>query len=130
MPVVDAKQFQQRQAAEAVIVSPEDAILPVEDFILVRRTQITSETAGGIALPDRLETKYEGEVVATGPGKGMSPMFIIAGQRVLFLPHAGIPIQQGDSRLLLVRQDAVFATVQSPQIAVQTARTRAKRTRR
>ena len=49
------------------------AFRPLHDRVLVRRVDSDEVTAGGIIIPDTAKEKpMEGEVVATGPGAGVT----------------------------------------------------------
>lgn len=107
-------------------VDPKTKIEPVRDFILVRREASVKESAGGIAFADVSKTRYEGVVIAVGPDvedemirrKGEMcaartdiPMIYI-DDRILFFPHAGIPVKRGDEDLILIKADAIAAVLQ------------------
>lgn len=115
MPTVSGRDLmaqREREQQQAVVLQEGTPVTPVEDFVLVlRNAPQERKTKGGLALPDTVESKYEGTVVALGPGKVAGQMYLEAGQRVLFLPHAGIPVMRGSERMLLIRQEAVFGIV-------------------
>lgn len=47
---------------------------PLHDRVVVRRTDSTEKTTGGIVIPDTAKEKpQEGEVVAAGPGAPIKP---------------------------------------------------------
>lgn len=112
-------------------VDPKTQIKPVRDFILVRREQSVKESAGGIAFADVSKTRYEGVVIAVGPdvdnevarrqsvavdetmhlARADIPT-VYEDDRILFFPHAGIPIKRGEEDLILIKADAIAAVLQ------------------
>ena len=65
-------------------------IRPLQDRVLVLRTEKDEKTAGGIIIPDTAKEKpQEGKVVAAGPGKRdkdgtLVPLDVKKGDRILF----------------------------------------------
>lgn len=100
-----------RGPTEAAVLPAGTEIHPTNDFIVVRAEPLATTSAGGIVLSDQHGTRYEGTVVRCGPGQPGTVMYLKPGDKVLFLPHASIPISQGGETLLLLRQEAVFAVV-------------------
>lgn len=74
-------------------------IRPLNDRILVLRTEEEHKTPGGIIIPDTAKEKpQEGKVVAAGPGKRgedgkVIPMELKEGDRILFSKYAGTEIK-------------------------------------
>lgn len=110
-------------------VDPKTQIKPVRDFILVRREQSVKESAGGIAFADVSKTRYEGVVIAVGPdvddevvrrqSKDVTLRLdrthiptVYEDDRILFFPHAGIPVKRGEEDLILIKADAIAAVLQ------------------
>lgn len=116
---------------KAVFVAAGATIRPVDNFVVVRRESLSAQSAGGIALADTSRTRYEGVVVEVGPnvpskfqsdtpseGSALvaigSNVTVDVGDRVIFLPHAGIPVRRGDEDLIVFRSDAIFALIELP----------------
>src|SRR3546814_20302330 len=63
---------------------------PLHDRVLVRRTEASEKTAGGIIIPDTAKEKpQEGEVVSAGSGiraadGTITPLDVKAGDKILF----------------------------------------------
>lgn len=87
-------------------------VKPLNDHVLVRRSEAEERTKGGIVLPDTAKEKpREGTVVAVGEGKMLdtgkrSPMSVKEKDRVLFSSYAGTEVRlEGDDYLLLSEGD-------------------------
>lgn len=87
---------------------------PILDRIAVRRVEPEAVTKGGIIIPDVAKvTLAEGVVVAIGPGTRddegkLWPLELVAGDRVLFSPHAGHEVKiDGEPLLIMVEKDCM-----------------------
>src|SRR5262245_15624999 len=87
-------------------------VKPLNDHVLVRRSEAEERTKGGIVLPDTAKEKpREGTVVAVGEGKLLdtgkrAPMSLRELDRVLFSSYAGTEVRlEGDDYLLLSEGD-------------------------
>ncbi len=91
---------------------------PVADRVLVRPIELQEEKVGGIIIPDTAKEKpMEGEVLATGPGRVLETGKVQApevkpGDRVLFGQYSGTEFKRGAERLLIMREDEIFAVVE------------------
>jgi len=83
---------------------------PLQDRVLVRRVAEAEVTAGGIIIPDTVKEKpMEGEVVAVGPGaRGedgkIHPLYVKAGDRVLFGKWSGTEIKLDGEELMIMKE--------------------------
>lgn len=91
---------------------------PLNDRVVVRRGEAERQSAGGIVLPDTASKKPErGAVVAVGPGaldergRRHTPT-VVAGDDVLFAPHAGTEIRLGGETLVILRESEILAVVE------------------
>ncbi|MHC4225027.1 MAG: co-chaperone GroES [Planctomycetota bacterium] len=90
-------------------------IRPLQDRILVQRTEEEETTAGGIIIPDTAKEKpQEGVVIATGKGKprddgGITPLDVKPGDRVLFGKYAGTEVTLDGQEYVIVREDDILA---------------------
>ena len=81
-------------------------IRPLQDRVLIRRTEEERKSPGGIVIPDSATEKpIRGEVIAAGKGKVLEngevrPLELKAGDKVLFGKTADR--SQGDGEELLV----------------------------
>ena len=93
------------------------ALQPLNDRIIVRRSDPETRTASGIVIPDSAGEKPEqGEVIAVGPGKRNDKGEFIAlavrvGDRIIFGKYSGQTVKVDGSELLVIREEDVFAIV-------------------
>jgi len=87
-------------------------IRPLQDRIIVKRTEEEEKTKGGIIIPDTAKEKpLEGKVIAAGNGKILEdgkvrPLDVKVGDRVLFGKYAGTEIKiEGEEHLMLREED-------------------------
>ncbi len=93
-------------------------IRPLQDRILIRRTEEEEQTAGGIIIPDTAKEKpQEGVVVAAGRGKvrddgGISALDVKKGDRVLFGKYAGTDVTLDADDYTILREEDVLAVLE------------------
>ena len=92
---------------------------PLHDRVIVKRTDSETKTASGIVIPDAAAEKPEqGETLAVGPGKkndkdDLSPMGVKVGDRVLFGKYSGQTVKVDGEELLVMKEEDLFAVVES-----------------
>jgi chaperonin GroES len=92
-------------------------IIPLNDRVLVKRTEEVQMTKGGIYIPDTAKEKpIEGMVVAVGSGKVSDSgervaLTVKAGDRVLFGKYAGTEIKVEGEEHLMMREDDILAII-------------------
>ena len=92
-------------------------IRPLNDRVLVLRTEQEEKTTGGIIIPDTAKEKpQEGKVVAVGPGKVYDkgerlPLEVKENDRVLFGKYSGTEIKVDGVEHLIMREDDILAIV-------------------
>ena len=90
-------------------------IRPLQDRVLVQRTEEEETTAGGIIIPDTAKEKpQEGVVVATGKGKprddgGITPLDVAAGDKVLFGKFSGTDVTLDGEDYVILREEDILA---------------------
>ena len=90
-------------------------IRPLQDRLVVKRTQEEEKTKGGIIIPDTAKEKpLEGTVLAVGSGKSVKggkvvPLDVKAGDKVLFGKYSGTEVKVDGEDLVLLREDDVLA---------------------
>ena len=90
-------------------------IRPLQDRLVVKRTQEEEKTKGGIIIPDSAKEKpLEGVVVAVGSGKAVKGGKVVAldvkaGDKILFGKYAGTEVKVDGEELVLLREDDVLA---------------------
>jgi chaperonin GroES len=93
------------------------ALRPLNDRIIVKRSEPELKTASGIVIPDSAGEKPEqGEVLAVGPGKRNDKGDYVAinvkvGDKVLFGKYSGQTVKLDGDELLVVREDDLFAVI-------------------
>ena len=93
-------------------------IRPLQDRVVVRRTEEETKSAGGIVLPgSATEKPSQGEVLAVGPGKKLDsgsvrPVDLKAGDKVLFGQYAGNTVKIDGEELLIMNESEVFGVVE------------------
>ena len=89
-------------------------IKPMNDRILVLRTEEETKTAGGIIIPDTAKEKpFQGTVVAVGPGRidasgNRIALEVKEGDQVLFSKYAGIEIKVNNIDHLFMKEDDIL----------------------
>jgi len=93
-------------------------IRPLNDRILVLRTEGEEKTSGGIYIPDTAKEKpLEGRVAATGPGKTddkgkLIPVAVKKGDKILFSKYAGTEIKIEGVEHLIMREDDILGIIE------------------
>ena len=92
-------------------------IRPLQDRILVRRTESEEKTIGGIIIPDNAKEKpMEGKVVAVGNGKRLDDGSIHkpdvnVGDSILFSKYAGSEVKFDGIEHLVMREDDILGVL-------------------
>ena len=95
-------------------------IRPLHDRVVVRRIEEGEQTIGGIIVPDRAKEKPQrGTVVAVGGGRLTDegqriPLDVKPGDLVLFGKYTSQEVTLDGEDLLVLREDEVFAVIDSP----------------
>jgi len=94
------------------------AIRPLNDRVLIKRSEPETKTASGIVIPDSAGEKPEqGEVLAVGPGKLLDngqrqAPALKTGDRVLFGKYAGQAVKFNGDEVLVLREEDVLAVLE------------------
>ena len=92
-------------------------IVPLGDYIVVRRLDAESMSAGGIVLPDTAQEKSkQGRVLSVGDGKllangARSAPEVHEGDRIFFNSYAGTEVTVDEEKLLIINSDEIMAIV-------------------
>jgi|SRR5678809_1089229 chaperonin GroES len=96
---------------------------PLHDWVLIRASEPSDKSAGGIIIPDSAqETPEEGEVLAVGAGrfvedkdskekikkKTFVKTTLKPGEHILYEKHAAREVEGDDEELVLVREEDVL----------------------
>ena len=93
-------------------------IRPLQDRVVVRRTEEETKSSGGIVIPgSAAEKPSQGEVLAVGPGKkledgSVQPLDLTVGDKILFGQYAGSTVKLDDEELLIMNESEVFGVVE------------------
>ncbi|MDA1243440.1 MAG: co-chaperone GroES [Proteobacteria bacterium] len=94
-------------------------IRPLQDRVVVRRTEEVTTSAGGIVLPgSATEKPAQGEVIAVGPGKRQEsgetqPVDVKVGDTVVFGKYASNTVKIGDEELLILSENEIYGVIES-----------------
>jgi chaperonin GroES len=89
-------------------------VRPLQDRVLVQRTDEEETTKGGIIIPDTAKEKpQQGKVIAVGKGKILDngsrvEPDVKKGDKVLFGKYAGTEIKVEGEELLIMREDDIL----------------------
>jgi len=92
-------------------------VKPLNDRVLVKRTEELTVTKGGILIPDTAKEKpIEGKIVAVGPGKMSEQgqrmaLQVKEGDKVLFGKYSGTEIKVEGEEYLMMREEDVLAII-------------------
>ena len=91
---------------------------PLGDRIIVRRTEASEKSAGGVIIPDTAKQKPQrGTVLAAGPGKLLKdgtrrPLQVKKGDVVLFTNWAGDEFKSSqEENVLLMHEEDILAVL-------------------
>lgn len=90
-------------------------ILPVGDYVVVKRLEESTISKGGIYIPPTAQEKsVRAEVVAVGPGKVLSNGQVVepnvkVGDKVLLAKWSGSEIKLDDTEHVFVRESDLLA---------------------
>ena len=93
-------------------------IRPLQDRVIVKRTEEEEKTKGGIIIPDTAKEKpQEGEIIAAGPGARdesgkLVPLDVKAGDKVLFGKWSGTEVKIDGEELLIMKESDVMGVVE------------------
>jgi chaperonin GroES len=93
-------------------------IRPLQDRVVVRRTEEETKSAGGIVLPgSAAEKPSQGEVLAVGPGKksddgALQPVDLNVGDKILFGQYSGSSVKLDGEELLIMNESEVFGVIE------------------
>ena len=93
------------------------AIKPLEDRVVVKRTEAETTSAGGIYIPDGSKEKpQQGQVIAVGPGKQLdsgerATPDVKVGDVILFGKYGGTEITVDGEEVMILRESDILAKV-------------------
>ena len=93
-------------------------VKPLNDRVLVKRTEELTVTKGGIVIPDSAKEKpIEGKVMAAGPGKMSEQgqrmaLQVKEGDKILFGKYSGTEIKVEGEEFLMMREEDILAIIE------------------
>jgi chaperonin GroES len=90
-------------------------IKPIGDKVVVKPTEATETTVGGIVLPDSAQKRpQEGKVVSVGPGRVLesgerSPMSVKEGDVVIYAKYGGNEVTLNGEDYVILDQEQIYA---------------------
>lgn len=93
-------------------------LIPLHNFVLVKRHESEHKTASGILIPDAAAEKPDqGEVIAASAGNRLKdgklhPLEVKVGDRVLFGKYAGHPVKIDGDEFVVMREDDLIAVLE------------------
>ena len=94
-------------------------IRPLQDRVVVRRTEEETTSAGGIVLPDSATEKpAQGEVVAVGPGRILDngesrAVDVKVGDTVVFGKYSSNTVKIDGEELLILSENEIYGVVEA-----------------
>lgn len=91
---------------------------PLRDRVLVKYSEESERTAGGLYIPDTAKEKSQkGEIVAVGPGKvtddgKLQAISVKVGDVVLFDKYSGSKVTMDDVEYLIIREEDILGIVE------------------
>lgn len=91
---------------------------PLKDRVLVKYSEETEKSAGGLYIPDTAKEKpQKGEVIAVGPGRitddgKLQKMDVKVGDIVLFEKYSGSKINMDNTEYLIIREDDILGILE------------------
>jgi chaperonin GroES len=92
-------------------------IKPLEDRIVLKRSEAETKTAGGIILTESAQEKpQKGEILAVGPGRQLengqkAALDVKVGDVVYFGKYAGTEIQVDGQDVIIMKESDILAIV-------------------
>jgi chaperonin GroES len=101
--------------ASAAKSASKTTIKPLDDRIVVTRTEAQAKTAGGIFLPENAKEKpQEGKVLAVGPGRllddgSRSKPDVAVGDLILFGKYSGTELTVDGVDVIILKEGDILA---------------------
>lgn len=93
-------------------------IRPLQDRVLVRRSEGEDKSAGGIVIPDSAKDKSVfGEIISVGDGKVLENgqvrgVSVKKGDKVLYGKYAGTEVKIKGEDLLVLKEDDIMCVIE------------------
>ncbi|MEX0950697.1 MAG: co-chaperone GroES [Gammaproteobacteria bacterium] len=93
-------------------------IRPLQDRVIIKRTEEERTTSGGIVIPDSATEKpIKGEVIAVGSGKILDngerrALDLKVGDKVLYGKYSGTEVKVEGEEYLVMREEDIMAVIE------------------
>jgi chaperonin GroES len=93
-------------------------IRPLEDRVVIKQSEATDKTAGGIILPDTAKEKPQiGKVIAAGPGKTLdngkkSEMSVKKNDEVIYGKYTGNEVEISREKYVIIKESDILGIVE------------------
>ena len=93
-------------------------IKPIRDYVLIRRVESESKTAGGLIIPDNAKEKpVQGIVIAVGDGKiddngQIVKPVVKEGDKVLFTKWSGNDVKMNGETVVVMKESDIIAIIE------------------
>ena len=93
-------------------------IKPIRDYVLIRRVESESKTAGGLIIPDNAKEKpVQGIVLAVGEGKfndngQLIKPVVKEGDKVLFTKWSGNDVKMNGETVVVMKECDIIAVIE------------------
>jgi chaperonin GroES len=90
----------------------------LHDRVLIKKLEPEEKSLGGIVLaPTAVEPVFEATVISIGSGKPVKdglpiPLTVKVNDRVIYNPHAVIPVKLNGEDLLVIKEEEIFAVIE------------------
>ncbi len=87
---------------------------PLNDRVLIKRTEGETKTAGGLFIPDNAKEKpQEGEVIAVGEGRHLEngkirPLEVKKGDKIFFKKWSGTEVTIDGAEHTILREEEIL----------------------
>jgi chaperonin GroES len=101
----------------ATKTAPKVTLKPLDDRVVVTRTEPETKTSGGILLPENAKEKpTQGKVLAVGPGKllddgSRAKLDVAVGDTILFGKYSGSELTVDGAEVVILRESDILAKV-------------------
>jgi chaperonin GroES len=93
-------------------------IRPLDDRVVIKQSEATEKTSGGIILPDTAKEKPQiGKVMAAGPGKTLdngkrSEMSVKKNDEVVYGKYTGNEVEIDGEKYVIIKESDILGVIE------------------